>query len=453
MKIHKVGNLSVDQVIAGNNSIEIGSLSFNIPPMGQLNAKIQYYKENNKVKLKLLPVPIKFSTKGVDLAFGTNAATEPEHFDENGLRVRGKISEQDKFSFISWLYHTKDSTTILVETPNTPLSMSGVWQLLEIGGPLTYLDKVSGIMKLTGSSWQNFIFSGNLITPAGINANKNRLTFTVYGDIVANNQELGVKNVPTSFGGISLTYEPENKRFFGSLSIEKDMGYSHLKGQANAIVDDEGWYFFAGGELNVYNPKSKGAAVFLFGHHSVTDEMKNSFANYSYVFKHKGSLPMTFPESLSGFYFEGMTSIPVQSIIGLPDIDIDLVVVSAKLWVNAGADMRMSMQFNNGTTIGAGMDNFFDAGFSVSEWFVVECAKLSFGAYLDIGSEGQVSSNGDWAAELTGDITLKGKAKVGWGICDSDCEGKLCDEDSWSGSKMFGIKGHVGSDGKYIDFY
>lgn len=453
MKIHKVGNLSVDQVIAGNNSIEIGSLSFNIPPMGQLNAKIQYYKENNKVKLKLLPVPIKFSTKGVDLAFGTNAATEPEHFDENGLRVRGKISEQDKFSFISWLYHTKDSTTILVETPNTPLSMSGVWQLLEIGGPLTYLDKVSGIMKLTGSSWQNFIFSGNLITPAGINANKNRLTFTVYGDIVANNQELGVKNVPTSFGGISLTYEPENKRFFGSLSIEKDMGYSHLKGQANAIVDDEGWYFFAGGELNVYNPKSKGAAGILFGHHSVTDEMKNSFANYSYVFKHKGSLPMTFPESLSGFYFEGMTSIPVQSIIGLPDIDIDLVVVSAKLWVNAGADMRMSMQFNNGTTIGAGMDNFFDAGFSVSEWFVVECAKLSFGAYLDIGSEGQVSSNGDWAAELTGDITLKGKAKVGWGICDSDCEGKLCDEDSWSGSKMFGIKGHVGSDGKYIDFY
>lgn len=67
--------------------------------------------------------------------------------------------------------------------------------------------------------------------------------------------------------------------------------------------------------------------------------------------------------------------------------------------------------------------------------------------------EGQVSTNGDWAAELTGDITLKGTAKVGWGVCDSDCEGKLCDEDSWSGSKMFGIKGHVGSDDKYINFY
>lgn len=99
------------------------------------------------------------------------------------------------------------------------------------------------------------------------------------------------------------------------------------------------------------------------------------------------------------------------------------------------------------------MDNLFDAGFSVSQWFVVECSKLSFSALLDIGSEGQVSTNGDWAAELTGDITLTGQAKVGWGVCDSDCEGKLCDEESWSGSKMFDIKGHVGSDGKYINFY
>jgi len=52
---------------------------------------------------------------------------------------------------------------------------------------------------------------------------------------------------------------------------------------------------------------------------------------------------------------EGMTSIPIQSIIGLPDINIDLTVVEAKLWVKAGADMRLSMQFDKGTTIGAGM--------------------------------------------------------------------------------------------------
>lgn len=456
IKIYKIGILSLDQMIVGNNSIEMSSLSFDIPKLGQLGSIIQYYKENNKVKLKLVPVPIKINTNGVQLAFGTDASTQPQILDENGLRVRGIISEEDKFSFNAWLYHTKDSTSIWLENPNLttpPNSPPKNWQQLVIGGPQTYLEKIIGNMKVVSGSWQNFWFSGNLIVPSGIEQNKNKLTFTVYGDIVANNQELGVKNINSPFGKISFTYEPENKRFFGSLSIEKDLGYAYMKGQAEAVVDNEGWYFFAGGDLNVYNPNSTGSAGLLIGHHSITDQMKNAFKQYSYVYKHKGSLPMTFPSSLKGFYMEGMTSIPIQSIIGLPDIDIDLVVVSARLWVNAGADMRLSMQFDKGLTIGAGMDNLFDAGFSVSQWFVVECSSLSFSALLDIGSEGQVSTNGDWAAELTGDITLTGKAKVGWGVCDSDCEGKLCDEDSWSGSKMFGIKGHVGSDDKYIKFY
>ncbi|GMU96056.1 carboxypeptidase-like regulatory domain-containing protein [Ignavibacterium album] len=456
IKIYKVGILSLDQMIVGNNSIEMSSLSFDIPKLGQLGSIIQYYKENNKVKLKLVPVPIIINTNGVELALGTDASTQPQILDDNGLRVRGIISEEDKFSFNAWLYHTKDSTSIWLENPNLttpPNSPPKNWQQLVIGGPQTYLEKIIGNMKVVSGSWQNFWFSGNLIVPSGIEQNKNKLTFTVYGDIVANNQELGVKNINSPFGKISFTYEPENKRFFGSLSIEKDLGYAYMKGQAEAVVDNEGWYFFAGGDLNVYNPNSTGSAGLLIGHHSITDQMKNAFKQYSYVYKHKGSLPMTFPSSLKGFYMEGMTSIPIQSIIGLPDIDIDLVVVSARLWVNAGADMRLSMQFDKGLTIGAGMDNLFDAGFSVSQWFVVECSSLSFSALLDIGSEGQVSTNGDWAAELTGDITLTGKAKVGWGVCDSDCEGKLCDEDSWSGSKMFGIKGHVGSDDKYIKFY
>jgi hypothetical protein len=456
IKIYKVGNLSLDQLIVGNNSIEMSSLSFDIPKAGQLGALVQYFKENNQIKFKLVPVPIKINTNGVELAFGTNASTQPEVLDANGLKVRGTVSEEGKFLFNAWLYHTKDSTSIWVENPNIPTPPNSPpknWQQLTIGGPATYLEKITGNMKVVSNSWQNFWFSGNLIVPSGIEQNKNKLTFTVYGDIVANNQELGVKNISSPFGNISFTYEPENKRFFGSLSMEKDLGYAFMKGTAEAVVDNEGWYFFAGGELEVYNPNSKGAAGLLIGNHSITDQMKNTFQQYSYVYKHKGSLPMTFPSILKGFYLEGMTSIPIQSILGIPNIDIDLVVVAAKLWVNAGADMRLSTQFDKGFTIGAGMDHFFEAGFSVSQWFVVECSKLSFSAVLDIGSEGQVSKNGDWAAELTGDITLTGQAKVGWGICDSDCEGKLCDEESWSGSKIFGIKGHTGSDGKYINFY
>ncbi|MBK7227836.1 MAG: carboxypeptidase regulatory-like domain-containing protein [Ignavibacteriales bacterium] len=454
LDIYKVGKLSLDQLIAGTNSIEMSSLSFNIPKLGQMGAIVRYFKENNQVKFKLVPVPININTNGINLSFGNDANTQPITLNQNGLKVRGIVSEDNKFSFYAWLYHSVDSTSIWIETPNTPNTLSNQWQKQTIGGPLTYLEKINGNMKVVNNYWQNLWYSGNLITPSGIDPNKNKVTFTVFGDIVATNQEIGVKGINSPFGGISLTFEPDNKRFIGSLSVDKDLGYAIIKGQLDAVVDDEGWYFFSGGELYVKNPESKGSAALLLGHHSITNEMKNTFQEFSYVYKHKGSLPMTFPTTLSGFYFEGMASIPVQSILGIPNIDIDLVVLSARLWVNAGADMRTSLQFsNNNLTVGAGMDNFIEAGFSVSQWLVVECSKLSFGAALNNSYEGQFSTDGTWSAEIGGDITLTGEAKVGWGICDSDCEGKLCDEESWSGHKVFGILGHIGSDGKYMNFY
>jgi hypothetical protein len=237
------------------------------------------------------------------------------------------------------------------------------------------------------------------------------------------------------------------------MSIENDLGEAYIKGQADVVVDSEGWYFFTGGELHVYNPDSRGSSGILLGHHSISNDMRNTFAQYSYIYQHKGSLPMTFPTSVDGFYYEGMTSIPVQSILGLPNVDIDLVVVKAQLWVKIGADIRMSMNLNKGLTVGAGLDYFVDAGFSISEWGLIECGGVSFETIIEYGADGQFSSNGDWSVELSGDLTLGGSAYAGWGICSSHCHGKFCRNSSWSGSKVFGIKGHVGSDKKYINFY
>jgi hypothetical protein len=290
--------------------------------------------------------------------------------------------------------------------------------------------------------------------PSGIEQNKNKLTFTVSGNIVANNQELGVTNINSPFGNISFTYEPENKRFFGYLSFEKDLGYAKIKGDAQAVVDNEGWYFFAGGELEVNNPHSKGSAGLLIGNHSITDTMRNTFQQYSYVYRRKGSLPRIFPSSLKGFYMEGEAEASVLPMLGLPDVDIDLGIVSARLRVIVGADMRLSMQFSKGTiTIGAGMDNFVEADFGLGASVGLACASVDCSASLDIGFEGQVSSDYSWSAELTGDITLTGTAKVGGGGCDSDCDGYFCFVESASVSKTFGIIGHIGSDKKYMNFY
>jgi F0F1-type ATP synthase assembly protein I len=38
----------------------------------------------------------------------------------------------------------------------------------------------------------------------------------------------------------------------------------------------------------------------------------------------------------------------------------------------------MSMNLNKGLTVGAGLDYFVDAGFSISEWGLIECGGVSF---------------------------------------------------------------------------
>ena len=88
LDIYKVGKLSLDQLIAGTNSIEMSSLSFNIPKLGQMGAIVRYFKENNQVKFKLVPVPISINTNGINLSFGTDANTQPITLNQNGLKVR-----------------------------------------------------------------------------------------------------------------------------------------------------------------------------------------------------------------------------------------------------------------------------------------------------------------------------------------------------------------------------
>ena len=128
-----------------------------------------------------MPVPIKINSNGIEVTFGTNYS-QPSILDEYGLRVRGIISENDNFSFKAWLYHSIDSTTILVENPNisTPQNFpqsEKKWQTFVLG-PSTYFDKITGRMKVISNSWQNFQFSGYLISK-GIESNKNKLSFDV----------------------------------------------------------------------------------------------------------------------------------------------------------------------------------------------------------------------------------------------------------------------------------
>jgi hypothetical protein len=442
LTIHRVVSFKPNMIQADSTMLILpGIIDPGVPLLPPSNAALIYSREGAGLALKLQTFPFQWTANGVTASFPGNVQS-PQTLSASGFTAVGSVSEPGKFSLAATLSRSVDSTVVSVNPGQTvPLSGNGARKLTS----------VTGAMKVFGGSWGNFWFSGDATGAAGATG---RLTFTVYGEIRADGQQIGVKNISTPVGDISMVYEPENGRVVGSTSFNHDVPGAHFSGAVEVLFDDQGWYFFSAGDIAVQNPKSTGTAALLIGNYPTTSHIRDVFAQYSYVYQHRGSLPSSFPAAISGIYFEGMTSIPIQSLLGIPNIDIDLVVIAARLWVNAGADFRMGANFSSGNaTFSAGMDQLLDAGFSASGSVVVACGGVAFGALVDQGMDGTFSTTGDWSAELTGDLTLYGEAYAGWGLCSATCGGKFCDKSSWSGSKMFGVKGHMGSDGKYVDFY
>lgn len=393
IKIYKVGVLSPDQVIAGDNFVEITSLTFKIPKVGQLGAIIQYYKSNNQLKFKLVPVKILFSVLGVDLAFAEDYSIYPEHLDENGLRARGRVFEDGKYDLKAWLYHTVDSTSVWVENPSSPFAGSPPWQRINVGSSTNYLDKIAGGMRVINNNtlWDTLRIAGDLITPSGIKQGENRLSFTVTGDWVANGQNIGIKNISTPFGGMSWTYNFEESRLIGSMNIDKNMGGIHIKGPAETIVDGSGWYFFGGITMKIPGIPEAGSALIIGDYPTLPQSVKDGFASVSYNKK----IPCYFHNQIKGFMFSGHAAIPLL----IPSIDVNAVVATIKFGVEAGADVRIWSGFDgSGNEYGLGALAFIHAYFTMK---TLTCTELSADAKLELGFEGIYNTN-------PGSFTLNG---------------------------------------------
>ena len=215
------------------------------------------------------------------------------------------------------MYHTKDSTSIWVENPSTPyVSSAPPWQTLAISGGATYLDKITGSMKPLGSQdWDYFTFAGNLAgsKAVGFTPGKNRLTFVVHGDVIADGQELGISNVETPFGNMTWTYDFAQSRLWGHLHVDKSVaGQIALVGDVNTVVDGSGWYFLGGMNMSMTSPHFSGEAAIMFGSYPMTEDIKDTFKDHSWVYQNKHQLPSAFPSSVSGFFFEGSVEMPMM---------------------------------------------------------------------------------------------------------------------------------------------
>lgn len=381
IKLYKVGILKLTSaLLAYNDYLHIPGLGFNIPNVSQSTA-VQYYKgSGGQIAFKMKGININTAAgNGVYMKFGVDESQQlSQVLDESGFRSHGAVGEENKFETNCWLFHTVDSTSVLVETPYTPFTTLQNYQTLKIGATKTYLDKLTGGMKVASNKWNNFHFEGDLSGTKGITDSKKHLTFTVYGEIKADNQQISVKDIPTPFGGMTWIYEFENSRLIGTMDINQNMGSISITGLAEMLIDGSGWYFLGGGTMKVPGI-GPGYAAMLFGDYpTMTSSIKEKFAKASY----KKALPNSFQNNVSGFLFSGAMPIPVL----VPNLDLELGVFVLKFGVKAGGDIKVYKGFDEGgSAYGIGALGFIKAYLTMQS---ITCTQLTGDATLEMGVEG-----------------------------------------------------------------
>lgn len=435
LTLYNVATFNPVNLIAYGDYVHIaGYLDLQIPQVPVAFSAINYSAGNGGPVFSIENFNLQFDGPGVHLSFPPSAQY-PKTLGPEGFNAKGTVAEAGKFSFAVNLHHGTDSTAITI-LPGQDLAISPG------GGPR--LTQLFGNMRPSGQNWGRLWFAGDLTGAKGASG---QLRFNVLGDIVAENQSLVVTNVPGPFGGMSFTFDFASGNLVGFMQINQTLsGGSTISGAANAVIGGSGWYFLCGGQMHLKNPVMDGGALIVFGSHDVTQQMRDLCTQYTY----QGKLPASFATRIEGFYSEAMVNIPVI----VPSFDFDFLLVSAHLYATVGADMRLGMNFASpANTYYTGMTTWIEAGAGLGSSCVVLCAGLSASARAELDYNGQYQSNGNWYIDGTGSITLTGTAYCGWGVCDSDCDGWFCDKEEESGSVRLGVKGHVGNDGRGIEFF
>lgn len=431
--LSKVGAYAINQFIPKEDFVQIaGTLDLGIPNLPVMNQIATIYEEDDDIVFQPDPINETIAVNGIKIKF--NTAKGQQIWDDTGLHAGVVVSEDGAFALNSVLHRTPTKTHIVVNEG----------EQVQIGTEVKMTDVV-GAMQVANNAWELFWFEGDL-------QNKDqggRLKFTVMGDIVASDQQIGVDKIETPFGDISLIYNFQEQQLEGTLHVEQDLSGTKIVGDATLLISGagKGWYFFCGASFSLPQPKVDGTAAFAVGHFKLTQKQLDQFAEYSY--KNKG-LPPQF-HNFNGFFFEGTVLIPPP--VYCPNFDFDFGLVSAYMICQIGANARFGMNFGPVDTYFIAIRGIgkLEAGVGMS--IGIACAGVSAGILIEPNIEGMYQSDGTWYVLGDFPITLYGTTYAGWGLCDSDCEGALCDKSSASASITLGMQGYVGSDDKYFKFY
>lgn len=274
-----------------------------------------------------------------------------------------------------------------------------------------FFRNVVGDMKVTPEySWSTFWFEGELKGLKAISEQPQRMKFIVDGSIEATDQQISVSEIG-GFPGMKWTYDLPNSRMTGSCNFNQSLGGISVDGLATCVMDKNGWYFQAGGQMTI--PGIGGGNLFgLFGDYDgVPPSLSSGFGSFKCI-------PPEFKDHVSGFLISAGITKPIIDPISIPAV---LVTIKAGLDVSLNA--RTWMSFGGaGTTYGIGVLAEGNAYFNGT--CEATCTSLKVSANAQFGISGTYNTSGlfnvDGCASLS--LGLKGEQCLGaMGICCGSC--------------------------------
>lgn len=406
LKTNPIAFSGGDQYFKMVTAVDLG-----IPGVSESNAILQFEKEGGAIVMKILPFAVDVEGPGF-VKFYTSMKQGSQQLKPGEFTSMGQIRDKEGIALEGKLHRTVNDAWIEVDPKG---------QNLPLGGAGTSLANVEGKMEadMSAAAWKNFWFSGELQGFKGMTGDT-RKTFTVHGSITADDESLNVKNIPTPFGGMNLTYDLKKSRLTGDMQLKQSIGPMSLNGMANITIDPSGWHFISGGQLSM--PGLGGmAAGMLIGDY---DHMPPEVADKLMQFAYNKEVPPSFANGISGFFFTGERDLPFS----IPNYSIDVGVLSAKMGAQAGLDARMWMNFDDtGNEYGIGAMAFAHVYFKATS---ITCTKLGADAKAELGAKGIYNSgSGTFTVSGCGSISVSGTAKQCFptpcwdGICCKACIG------------------------------
>ena len=400
-------------------------MSAKIPNAPQdISMRFIYSRPNGSdIKLKtIVPGGYKFETSGyLDFEAGQDVAADGSqstamYFADGIMAIRGKAEEPDKLLLSNALLVYTNSYTHITHDRNLDLHDATKLGLLRdnpanITSPTndTKYYTASGSFKqmsvpldgarglstvychqpVSGGQWGLMTFSG---LPKGLGSlaeqEQNRLSFTAYGEIKADKQQIKLDGLQTGMGGLSLVYDRLNSRFTGTITINNlpippTMTFS---GVAQVRIDPKGFYIAASGDLQdvpLIIPVTMKGGIMLgfYDSQDLGDANDVLFAN-----SHRKALPCAFTQSFKGFYVTGEIPVPIigdfKSQLNVPGIG------GYQVGLDAYVDGYLFGNYSNGNwSYGSGL------GVGVHAY--------AFGQILIVEASGEIHINGSEDAAMT----------------------------------------------------